>query len=207
MYWSVAFAVRIVSTSISPPLMTSACRSVMTVARVGGHRETHPARQVLPEIHHRLPGRCGDDLHGSELLDPPDRLGGRVGERIEGPVDDLYGAPVRSHRSRRHPTRPARDGRRRSRRRRCCCFGPRRLRHGSRCRFDDLGVVGIFEDELGEERGAVSVVVALVLPPQPAQRPPFSHDRAEHIAADDKIVGHVVFRDHQTVPIRRPPRG
>ena len=67
--------------------------------------------------------------------------------------------------------------------------------------------VGIFEDELGEERGAVGVVVALVLPSQPAQRPPFSHDRAEHIVADDKIVGHVVFRDHQAVPIRRPPGG
>ena len=63
-------------------------------SRIGGHGETHPAGEVLPEIHHRLAGRCGDDLHGSELLHPTDRLGGRIGESIEWPVDDLDGAPL-----------------------------------------------------------------------------------------------------------------
>ena len=61
---------------------------------------------------------------------------------------------------------------------------------------DDLDAVGVFEDEFGEQRGPVRIVVALVLPTQPAQRPSFSDDRGENVVADDEIIGHVVLRNH-----------
>jgi len=72
---------------------------------------------------------------------------------------------------------------------------------------DDLGTAFVLEFELEEQRRPVGVVMALALPAEPPEGPPFADDRTDGVRAGDDPVGHVVGADRETMAVGRPARG